>query len=222
MEFLKKTTAIVTSILLTILLINTGSTQAFSRLSINQSNNDFKALQKAFSDSYTSENQKMYAVAIKAINNVYIDNYECNLRLGWLSYLAKNYEQSVNYYERAVALMPVATEPLWGQLNPLITLEQWNKVDKVYLKILKIDAKNFAANYRLGLLYYYRKDYVSAKKYFDVALNISPFEYNVVLMSAWTNYFLGQKKQANHLFNKVLMINSNDISAIQGLKLSND
>ena len=115
--------------------------------------------------------------------------------------------------------MPVAVEPLWALLNPQIAKENWTEVDKIYLRILKIDPKNSTANYKLGLNYYYRKNYAKAKKYFDVALNLYPFDYNIVLMSAWNNYFLGKTNEAKVLFNKILNIDANDASALQGLSL---
>jgi len=115
--------------------------------------------------------------------------------------------------------MPAATEPLWAMINPLTALENWNEIGKTYLIILKLDPQNVTANYNLGLIFYYRKDYVSAKKYFDVALNQYPFGYNNMLMSAWTNYFLGNKNDALTLFNKTLLYSPNDKSALEGLSL---
>jgi hypothetical protein len=38
-------------------------------------------------------------------------------------------------------------------------------------------------------------------------------------MSAWTNYFLGNKNEAKALFNKVLLYSPNDKSALEGLGL---
>lgn len=188
--------------------------------SIYQTPNELKTMQNNFADSYEEEAKKSYPTAINLIIQCYHNTYECNMRLGWLYYLSKNYEKSASYYDKAIAIMPVATEPLWGKIMPLAAQEQWQKVDKIYIKILKIDPMNFWANYRLGVLYYYRKDYVSAKKYLAIALNLSPLEYNVLLMSAWNNYFLGQKKQAYALFNKVLLIKPDDDSAKEGIKLS--
>ena len=115
--------------------------------------------------------------------------------------------------------MPAATEPKWAIINAYTIQENWVEIEKTYLAILKLDAKNATANYNLGLIYYYRKDYVSAKKYFDVALNLYPFGYNNMLMSAWTNYFLGNKNDASVLFNKTLLYSPNDSSALEGLAL---
>lgn len=181
---------------------------------------DSKATQAAFAKSYDLEAKGDYDDAIRAIKEVYNDGtYPINLRLGWLYYMQKNYESSVAYYNKAIAAMPAAVEPLWGVLNPLVAAEKWTEVDKIYLKILSIDPKNSTANYKLGLNYYYRKNYTAAKKYFDVALNLYPFDYNILLMSAWNNYFLGKTSEAKVLFNKVLLQSPNDASALEGLGL---
>jgi tetratricopeptide (TPR) repeat protein len=141
------------------------------------------------------------------------------LRLGWLHYLSGKHKESVSFYQKAIVLMPAATEPKWAIINPFTKLESWNDIEKMYLAILKLDSKNSTANYNLGLIYYYRKDYFSAKKYFDVALNLAPFGYSNMLMSAWANYFLGNKTQASVLFNKTLLYSPNDKSALEGLSL---
>ena len=98
-------------------------------------------------------------------------------------------------------------------------MENYNEIEKTYLAILKIESKNSLANYYLGLIYYYRKDYLNAKKYFDVSLNLYPFGYNNMLMSAWTNYYLGNKNEASILFNKTLLYSPHDKSALEGLSL---
>lgn len=179
-----------------------------------------KTLMNAFSQSYDYEAIKKYDAAISSLNTVYnASSYEINLRLGWLNYLAGKYKESVAFYQKAIVLMPAASEPLWALINPFTKLENWNEVEKTYLSILKLDPKNSSANYNLGLIYYYRKDYLNAKKQFDISLNLYPFDYNNMLMSAWTNYFLGNKNEAKTLFNKTLLYSPNDKSALEGLSL---
>jgi tetratricopeptide (TPR) repeat protein len=179
-----------------------------------------KDVMNAFSQSYDYEAIQKYDPAIKAINTVYnASSYEMNLRLGWLNYAAGKFKDAVAYYQKAIQLMPAATEPLWAIINPLTKLESWNEIEKMYLAILKIDPKNGNANYNLAMIYYYRKDYLNAKKHFDVALNLTPFNYNNMLMSGWNNYFLGNKNEASTLFNKVLLFSPNDKSALEGLSL---
>jgi len=179
-----------------------------------------KEMQGAFAESYNYEAIAKYEAAINAIKLVFSDkSYECNLRLGWLYYLQGNFKESVAHYKKSSELMPAATEPKWAILLPLEKQENYAEIEKVYIAILKLDAKNTDANYNLALIYYYRKDYFTAKKYFDVVLNLKPFNYNYMLYSAWNQYFLGNKMEAKTLFNKVLMYSPNDASALEGLSL---
>ena len=194
------------------------ATITFMSLNIMAQSN--KPLTAVFKQSYEYEVTKNYEAAVNVINSLYSEtSYEINLRLGWLYYLSGKHKESITYYQKASAVMPAAIEPLWGVINPYAKLENWNEVEKTYHSILKIDSKNTKANYNLGLIYYYRKDYKEAKKYFDVDLNLAPFGYNNLLMSAWTNYYLGNKNEASVLFNKVLLYNPNDKSAFEGLSL---
>jgi len=183
-------------------------------------NGQEKTLMNAFSQSYDYEAIQKYDAAISSLNAVYNpSSYEINIRLGWLNYLANKQKESVTFYQKAIALMHAAIEPLLAIINPLTKLENWNEIEKTYHSILKIDSKNTTANYSLGMIYYYRKDYLNAKKYFDVDLNLYPFNFNYMLMSAWTNYFLGNKNEAITLFNKTLLYSPNNKSALEGLSL---
>ncbi|MGY6648509.1 tetratricopeptide repeat protein [Wenyingzhuangia sp. IMCC45574] len=179
-----------------------------------------KEVLDAFARSYKHEKEKKYAKAISDFSKVYtVKSYEMNLRLGWLYYLAGGNKESLLHYQRADELMPASTEAKWAMITVYSSKENWNEVEGLYHKILKLDAKNAGANYSLGLIYYYRKDYVQAKRYFNVALDLTPFNYNYMLMSAWTNYFLGNINNASVLFNKVLLYSPNDASALEGLSL---
>jgi len=200
------------------LAITITSLLFFASFSLNAQAN--KALSNAFKQSYDYEAVKNYEAAINTINSMYSEtSYEINLRLGWLNYLSGKFKESVSYYQKASELMPAATEPKWGIIYPYTKLENWTEVEKNYSAILMLDPKNVTANYNLGLIFYYRKDYISAKKHFDVSLNLFPFNSNNLVMSAWTNYFLGNKNEATILFNKTLLCSPNNKSALEGLSL---
>jgi tetratricopeptide (TPR) repeat protein len=181
---------------------------------------DNKVLSNAFKQSYDYEATKNYDAAINTINSMYSEtSYEINIRLGWLNYLSGKFKESIMYYQKAIELMPAAIEPKWGIIYPYTKLENWTEVEKNYANILILDPKNATANYNLGLIFYYRKEYVLAKKHFDVSLNLFPFNTNNLVMSAWTNYFLGNKNEATVLFNKALLCSPNNKSALEGLSL---
>jgi tetratricopeptide (TPR) repeat protein len=177
-------------------------------------------LHQAFATSIEHEMTGNLDQAISVLQPVYNErSYELNIRMGWLHYQMGAHRQSVTFYQRAARLMPVATEPLWGLVGPQVALEQWNDVDATYLAILRIDPKNSVANYRLGLNYFYRMNYRLAKRYFDVTLNLFPFDYDALLMSGWTHFYLGNTREARVLFNKVLMVRPGDASATEGLSM---
>ena len=186
----------------------------------NTFSQDYKTLQDAFEKSIAFESKQDYTNAIDVLKPLAsATNYEVNVRLGWLSYSAGKQNESVAYYNRAIELRPTAIEPLLGIAYPYGELKRWSDLQASYQKIISLDPKNTTANYRLGLSAYYSKNYVLAKKYFDIVTNLYPLDYNSLLMSAWTTYFLGKSGDAKILFNKVLMISPDDKSATEGLAL---
>ncbi len=172
----------------------------------------------AFATSYAAESKANYAEAITAIKGVYSGTYEQNLRLGWLSFLAKNYTVSANYYQKAVDQRAYAIEPKFGLVKPLNALNQIDRMLKLYEDILKIDPQNTQANYWLGVIYLNRKTYDKAAKYFERVVNLYPFDYDVNLSLAWTYVNLGRKPEARALYQRVLLIRPGDETALNGLK----
>lgn len=174
----------------------------------------------AFKQSYSYENKGDYTNAIKEIVSVYsADSYEQNLRLGWLNYEAGKFTESAAYYEKALALKPMSEEARMGIVYPASALGNWDQVLTNYLKILENNTANTIVNYRVGNIYYERKDYTKANYYFEKIVNLYPFSYDALLMYAWTNLKLGKTREAQVLFNKVLMLSPDDKSALEGLSL---
>jgi len=174
----------------------------------------------AFKDSYALESKNEFAKAADCIS-IYRDEttYEINLRLGWLMYKAGKYSESANYYLMAVKQMPLSIEARLGLVQPLSLQSKWDDIVTQYKKILEIDPNQTTTNYRLGLIYYNRKDYQAAYKYFEKVINLYPFDYDTLLMFGWTNLQMGKLKEAKILFTKVLMYSPSDTSAMDGLKL---
>lgn len=175
-------------------------------------------LQKAFRTSYADESNKNYAGAITDIMPYYEDNnYEVNVRLGWLHYMNKNYTASQSYYSKAIGLRQNAIEPKFGIVKPLSYLQNWDKVLQQYLDILKIDPQNTQANYWAGMIYYNRKQFPTAMKYFKVVVTLYPFDYDSNHMLAWATLLSGRKDEAKISFQKALIIKPDDESSTDGL-----
>ncbi|WP_184545552.1 tetratricopeptide repeat protein [Mucilaginibacter sp. FT3.2] len=179
-------------------------------------------LQKAFRNSYANEQNKNYVAAISDIAPYYSDNnYELNIRLGWLHYLSKNYTSSQSYYQKAIGLKPGSIEAKFGYIKPLSFLQSWDKVIEQYLAILKIDPQNTQANYWAGVIYYNRKQYDAAIRCFKVVIALYPFDYDGNHMLAWSDLMAGRKADAKPLFERALIIKPSDASSLDGLNRCN-
>ena len=179
-------------------------------------------LQAAFSKSYIAENQKNYIQAIDEMKPVYKeDDYNSNIRLGWLNYMAKQYGESITFYRKAIALKPYAIEAKLGCVKPLSAIENWEKVKEQYQEILKIDPLNTTTNYWLGVIYFNRKDYKMATNLFEKVVNLYPLDYDSVIMLAWAKLNNSNHADAKLLFQQALIIRPNDNSALSGLQLIN-
>lgn len=204
MDILKKTISTVPALLLVCIL----AAQPGSRL------------QQAFSESYTQEAGKQYAQAVQTMKAVYdAKSYEINLRLGWLTYLNKEYTASQEYYQKAAGIRPYAIEAKFGLAYPLSALLMTDKLLQVYMDILGIDPQNSKANYWAGVIWYNRKKYEQAAAFLEKVINLYPFDYDGNHMLAWTYLNLGKSNDARLLFNKALLAKPGDASCLEGLKL---
>jgi tetratricopeptide (TPR) repeat protein len=181
---------------------------------------DLSGMKDAFTNSYAYEKNLNYSKAIAEIQKVYDEkSYEADIRLGWLFYSSGSYTTSAQYYEKAIALMPYSIEARLGYILPEKALGNMDLVKAAYDAILKIDPQNSYANYNIGLSYYNKKDYQSAYSYLEKIANMYPFDYDITILYAWTNFQLGKLREAKVLFTKTLLIKPDDTSATQGLAL---
>jgi len=180
----------------------------------------FKETKDAFQQSYIQEATGEIVAAVNSLKGIYDEkSYEINLRLGWLSYQAGNFTESIAYYNKAVNLMPYAIEPRFGIVYPGAAMGNWNMVLKQYEKILEISPNNSIAMHRLGLIYYGKEDYESAKKHFEKVANLYPFDYDALTMLGWSYFKLNNFREAKVLFRKALLHTPGGTSAMEGLDL---
>lgn len=175
----------------------------------------------AYATSLDHEKNGDYKNAISSMMTVYEpDNYELNLKMGYLHYYAGNYTESVSYYNKAIAILPKSVEARMGYVYSSSMLEKWEDVKTQYKAILKIDPNNSFVNYNMGLIYYNSKQYESAYKHFEKVCRLYPFDYANMLMFAWCNIQMHKNEEAKMWFRKVLLLSPYDKSALEGLKLT--
>ncbi len=181
---------------------------------------DYATQQAAFSKSYEYESRGNFTEAVTTMKSIYQeDSYEINLRLGWVTYLLGQFTESSAYYQKAIKLKPYAIEAKIGFANPASALGNWDQVVTQYNEVLAIDPQNTTVNYRMGSILYGRKDYAKAEKYLEKVVNLYPFDYDNMVLYAWTEYRLGKLREAQVLFNKALLMRPKDASATEGLGL---
>ena len=181
---------------------------------------DYAGWQTLFEKSYAYEKNSDFREALEILENDYVeDSYEFNIRFGWLYYNLGDFPNSKIFYKKAMDLLPYSQQAKFGYVLPLAGLGEWDAVIAVYKTILQTDAKNTLANYRLGTIYYERKEYQLSYNYLEEVINLYPNDYDSNLLFAWTNLQMGKLKEAKVLFNKVLLINPGDDSAKEGLSL---
>lgn len=174
----------------------------------------------AFAVSYTKEKDGNYSAAIESLKKVYNEeSYEINIRLGWLHYLSGMFTESISYYNNALNNRPYSIEARLGLALPASSVANWSQVILLYEQILEIDPQNTLVNYRMGVIYYEKKQYNKAEAFLKKVINLYPFDHDSLLMLAWVKYQQGNLQEAKVLFYKTLMYNPKDASAKEGLAL---
>lgn len=172
----------------------------------------------AFSKSYAFEYNSEYSKAITALTELNTDNYQVNLRLGWLYYLSKDYVKSEANYKKAVAHEPASIEARFGQVLPMSALGNWNNVLSVYLEVLKLDPNNTIANYRTASIYFNRKDYSNAAAYIAKVIKLYPFDYDSNLLNGKILQAQGKNTEAKKYYIRALEYNPQSEEASTALK----
>ncbi len=177
-----------------------------------------QSVEKAFFKSYTLESAKKYQDATSELLKVYDKkSYPINIRLAWLYYLAGEYPQSSKYYDKCIKLKPLSIEALLGKTYPESALGNWEKVILIYNQVLDLAPNNYNANLNLAQIYLNKAKYSSAEPHFKLLLSQYPFTYDVIINSAWNNFYLGKLREAKVLFNTALLLYPANKSALEGL-----
>ncbi|MDP2088818.1 MAG: tetratricopeptide repeat protein [Flavobacteriaceae bacterium] len=174
-------------------------------------------LLSAFEKSYIHEINQDYIKSISSLEALYTkypSNFETNLRLGWLHYLSGNFKDSDKYYSKAVELKPLALEAIYGNILPLLAQGKYNEVLILSNKALSIAPNDSRAEYYIGVVSYYQKDYPKSERFLEKAINKYPFDLDLNLMLGWTKFALGKKNEAKALF-QVAQRNSPNSTAVK-------
>lgn len=176
----------------------------------------------AFTKSIGYESEKKFDLALSEMEKIkdnLADDYFTNLRLGWLYYNNKKYQESIKFYNKAFSLSNnKSVEALLGLTYPYDALSKTDEIISIYKKVLEIDNNNYTANLKLAIIYYYKANYQTAKSFLDKIYPMYSSDYYINLYNGWTLFKLNNKAKAKEFFINALINNSNDSSAKEGLE----
>ncbi len=172
-------------------------------------------IKNAYYKSYNYEKMGDYKDAIKVlipVYNKYPKGYTLNLRLGWLFYLSKKYQNALTHYKKASLIAPYSIEAKLGIMKTYLAAGDYNNALKIGDVILKTDYYNYYGNYYEIMALISKKQYDTALSLTNKMLSLYPASV-MFLVELGKIYYVKDKKKANTIFENVLILDPNNITA---------
>lgn len=144
------------------------------------------------------------------------DQYLTELRSGWLSYQAREYDRAVKHYTAAARLAPSAQSPLMGLGNSYLALKKINEATRVYEQALKQGSDNATSLKMLGSLAFQAGDYRKAAQVYGAVLEGYPEDTTALSGYAWALVYQNRKRDAEPAFLRLLLLSPDFPYAQQG------
>ena len=173
-----------------------------------------------YKESYALEAKSDYAAAIARAREAAkagSDVYFATVRLGWLTYLAGDFAESVARYTDAIAAAPAAIEPKLGLTLPLLAAGKWRELERACREALAVDAQNVTALGRLAMSYYNLGNYGDAATTYRRLADSYPATLDYKTGLGWALLKLGRSADARAQFEAVLAVSPDNVSAKQGM-----
>lgn len=148
------------------------------------------------------------------------DEYCAAVRAGWLSWLKKDYDKALDFYQSANQTMPTAVAPLQGIANVFWVKGNYKNAERAINALLKNSPGDYTALMTRGRLRYEQYDYRSALLDFTEAHRRYPTDTASASWAGWSAYYKADFRQAKKLFEKVLALDANYPLAEDGLQLA--
>jgi len=172
-------------------------------------------IKKAYYDSYNYEKMGDYKDAIKVLIPIfkkYPNGYTLNLRLGWLFYLSKKYQNAIEHYKKASIIAPYSIEAKIGIMRVYLATGDYDNALKVGDVILKTDYYNFYGNYYEITALMAKKEMNTALKLTEKMLSLYPTSI-LYLVKLGEIYYTKDKIKAKKIFEDVLILDPNNVIA---------
>ena len=204
-------------LVVTLLVVTTPSLVSAQSRSESRSESRSAALYK---ESYALEASRDYVAAIARVREASkagSDSYFANVRLGWLTYLAGDFAESVARYTDAISAAPTAIEPKLGLTLPLLAAGKWRELERACREALAVDTQNVTALGRLAMSYYSLGNFGDAATTYRRLADSYPATLDYKTGLGWALLKLGRSADARAQFEAVLAVSPDNTSAKQGM-----
>jgi len=182
---------------------------------------NYEKIREAYYKSYNYEKMGDYKDAIKVLIPVYEtypNGYTVNLRLAWLFYLNKNYQNAIKHYKLAQKVAPYSFEPKLGLMRVYNTIGKFNKTLEIGNVLLKSDYYNYYGNYYYAYALFALKDYKNSIVVCNKMLSVYPTSVLFLNLLGENYWYMEEKEKAKKIFKDVLILDPNNIVAKNFLK----
>jgi Flp pilus assembly protein TadD len=152
-------------------------------------------------------------LALSEVSKAWPDGYTPNLRLGWLHFVAGNFADSLERYQKAVKAAPYSTEARVGQAAVLIFQKRWADAETLLLQVLTIDLYNYYGNLKLSYVLRMEKKPEQAEKVARKMLSLYPSDTAWLVELGWARWAQKDLSAATSLFTDVQILDPENLDA---------
>ena len=169
----------------------------------------------AYYKSYNYEKMGDYKDSIKSLIPVYKKypkGYTLNLRLGYLFFLDKKYNNSIEHYKKAAIVAPYSVEAKLGLIKNYLKTTKYDNALSICNSIIKIDYYNYYGNFYLLIALKLKNQDNEAIKVATKMLSLYPTDIMYLQEMAKLQY-KKDKKRGIKIFKDILILDPNNITA---------
>jgi tetratricopeptide (TPR) repeat protein len=175
-----------------------------------------------YRESYQLEGQRDIAASLGKMRDIKAKagpSYFVALRIGWLAYLAGDFNSSEAAYREAIATAPKSVEAKLGLTLPLMASKKWRELERACRDVLAVDPNQATARARLAHALYSVGNYPDSATAYRKLVEEYPAELDHQTGLGWALTRMGRKAEAKQVFAGVLAVSPDNANARQGMAL---
>lgn len=163
--------------------------------------------ESAWSKSYQLEAAHQYAGSLAALDELRVNGVDTELlmlRRGWLNYQLGQYNDSADWYKRALERNSESMDALLGLTLPLLAQQRWREAALYAQQALQLSRHDYTATLRLIVAEEGMRDWQSMKKHAEILAEYYPSDATALVYLARANVWLGNASEARKVYCDVL------------------